>query len=161
MGHQVEYMIDVEPARAREWLSPLPGRWVEPESADVMPFGEFEWRGLSLHAELGPVALLVSVPQIKYSWLIGDHAPSVEQIARLEGWMSESLAGAQSVRVDELLRLEWESQSKREWQKWPDPTRTLRNWLLSSRQDAAYFRLLPTEQKHAEQDAQADGCLPS
>jgi hypothetical protein len=93
------------------------------------------------------------VPQIKYSWLIAAHTPSVERIARLEGWLSESLPCVRAVRVDELLWLDWKSHSEREWWQWPDPVLALRGWLLSTGQDAAYFRLLPDAQRHAEPDA--------
>jgi hypothetical protein len=30
MGHQVEYVIDLPPKCARDWLSSLPGWWAEP-----------------------------------------------------------------------------------------------------------------------------------
>jgi hypothetical protein len=146
MGYQVEYLIDVLPARARGWLSALPGWWAEPESPDDLPDGEFQWGDLSLHVELGLRACRLRVPQIKYSWLIADHAPSLKQIARLEDWLCGSLPGVRAVRVDEFLRQEWESRSGREWQEWPNAVGALRDWLLSSRQDARHFRLLANEE---------------
>jgi hypothetical protein len=147
VGHQVEYLIDVLPGAARAWLSELVGWWTEPKSLDVMPYGEFQWGELSLLAELGPKACRIRVPQIKYSWLIAGHAASLESVARLETWLSESLPSVRAVRVDELLRIGWESHTGLEWQQWPDPVGMLRDWLLSSGQDAAYFRLLPNEQR--------------
>lgn len=150
MGHQVEYLIDRPPAPARAWLSSLSGWWAELGSPEERPWGEFEWGGQALHADLGPVACHVSVPCIKYSWLIGSNEQSLAWVARFEAWLSGALSGVLAVRVDELLRLEWESQSKREWWQWPDAVRALRGWLIASGQDAAYFRLLPDEQKHAE-----------
>lgn len=156
MGHQVEYLIDLPHARAQEWLSTIPGWWAEPEATGELPYGEFEWSDISLHADLCHAACHVVVPRIKYSWLVGDHAPSMEQVARLEGWLSDSLPGVRVIRLDELLRFDWESQSAREWWQWPDPVRALRDWLLSSGQDAAYFRLLPDERTHNEPSAPAD-----
>jgi len=145
MGHQVEYVVDLPPARADEWLSPLPGWWAEPKSPGELPYGEFEWGGQSLHADLGPVACQIRVPQIKYSWVTADHAASLAWVARFEDWLSEALPGVRAVRVDELLRLNWESESGREWYQWPDPIRALRDWLLGRGEDARYFRLLPAE----------------
>ena len=157
MGHQVEYVIDLPLARAREWLSTLPSWWAEPESPDQLPYGEFEWGGRSLHAELGPMACQLRVPQIKYSWLIGEDAPSVDWVARFEDWLSEQLPGIRAVRLDELLRLEWEARAGRPWQEIPDPVGALWRWLPSHLYGPAYFRLLPEEPRHAEPDATAEG----
>jgi hypothetical protein len=148
VGHQVEYLIDVQPARARVWLASLDGWWAEPESPDKVLYGEFQGSDLSLHARLGPAACQVCVPQIKYSWLIADHAPALEQTARLESWLSGSIPCVKAVRIDELLRLDWESQTGREWQEWPNPVEALLEWLLSSGQEAAHFRLLPDNRVH-------------
>jgi hypothetical protein len=156
VGHQVEYVIDLPPAPAREWLSSLSGWWAELGSPDEMPWGEFEWGGQALHADLGPAACQVTVACIKYSWLIGDHEPSLTWVARFEAWLSEALPGVRAVRLDELVRLRWESESGREWERWPDPVRALRDWLLASDQDAAYFRLLPDTERHAEPDGAPD-----
>ncbi len=149
MAHQVEYLIDLPPARARAWLSALPGWWAEPEAGGEMPYGEFQWEALALHAALGPTACQVAAPQIRYSWLLGGHPSAVTQIARLEGWLSASLPGVRAVRVDELLRLDWEAQTGREWEDRADPVTELRQWLRSTGQDAAHFRLLPDEQSCA------------
>ena len=157
MGHQVEYLIDLPAARARAWLSVLPGWWAEPESPGELPYGEFQWGDLSLHADLGPTACRLRAPAIRYSGLVGGHAGSLEQVARLERWLAQSLPGVRAVRVDELLRLDWESQSGRAWQDWPDPVGALRQWLLASGQDTRYFRLLLDEQRHAEPAVAPDG----
>ncbi len=157
MGHQVEYVIGLPPVPAREWLSSLSGWWAELGSPDEMPWGEFDWDGQTLHAYLGPAACHVRVPCIKYSWLIGGHEPSLAWVARFEAWLSETLPGVRAVRLDELLRLRWEAWSGREWGRWPDPVRTLRDWLLASDQDAAYYRLLPDAERHAEAGVAADG----
>jgi hypothetical protein len=156
MGHQVEYLIDVQPVRARAWLASLDGWWADPKSPDEVPYGKFQWFNLSLHTRLGPTACQVCVIPIKYSWLIADHAPALEQIARLENWLSESLPTVQAVRIDELLRLDWESQTGREWQEWSNPAEALRHWLLTSGQEAAHFRLLPDKPQHTERCAGAE-----
>ena len=147
MGHQVEYVIDLPPAPVREWLSSLSGWWAELESPGEIPWGEFEWGGQALHADLGPAACQVRVPCIKYSWLIGDHEASLAWVARFEAWLPEALAGVRAVRVDELLRLDWESQSGRELWQWPDPVRSLREWLLASGQDAHVRAFLKSSER--------------
>jgi hypothetical protein len=76
-----------------------PGWWAEPEAAGDLPSGEFQRNGLSLHDDLGPAACQIRVPQIKYSWLTGHHAPSLEQVARLEDWLAASLPGVRAVQV--------------------------------------------------------------
>ncbi len=119
--------------------------------------GEFQWGELWLHPVLGPAASQVRVPSIRYSGLIGGHVPSLEQVGRLEVWLSISLSDVLAIRVDELLRLDWESDSGHEWWQWPDPVQALRNWLLATGQDARYFRLLPNEERHAGPNAAADG----
>jgi hypothetical protein len=142
MGYQVQYVIDLPPARAREWLSALPGWWVKPEPPCELPYGEFEWGGQSLHVDLGPVACSVRVPRIKYSWLIGAHAPSVEWVARFEGWLSEALPGVRAVRLDEQVREQWEVWAGRSWEELPDPVGSLRGWLPSHECGPDYFRFL-------------------
>ena len=144
MGHQVEYVIDLPPAPAREWLSSLDGWWAAPESPDEMPWGEFAWGGKSLHATLGPVACWVRVPQIKYSWLL-DPSPSVEWVARFERYLCEALPGVRAVRLDELVRIQWEAWTGREWEELPDPVGSLWGWLPSHEYGPDYFRLLPGE----------------
>ena len=149
MGHQVEYVIDLPPTRAREWLSSLPGYWAEPESPEESPYGEFEWGGLVLDADLAPTACHVCVPEIKYSWLIGDDAPSLDWVTRFEAWLAEVLPGVRAVRLDEFVRLEWEAQAGRPWKEIPDPVGDLQGWLPSHDCGPAYFRLLPEDQRHA------------
>lgn len=143
MGHQVEYLIEIPQQSASRWLSTLSGWWAEPESTEEPPHGIFQWGELSLHTVLGPKACQISVPKIKYSWLIANDPPSLEQIARLEEWLSKSFFCAGIVRLDELLWLDWESQSSEKWWQLPDPLSSLRSWLLSTEQDPAYFRLFP------------------
>jgi hypothetical protein len=156
MGHQVEYVIDLPPPRAREWLSTLPGWWAEPGAPGQLPYGEFEWGGRALHADLGPMACQVRVPEIKYSWLIGTPAPSLAWVARFEDWLSETLPGVRAVRLDEVLRLEWEAQAGRPWEEIPDPVGALRR-LLPSREDwPSHFRVLSEERPHAGSGAAAD-----
>jgi hypothetical protein len=155
MGHQVEYVIDLPPARAREWLSSLGGWWAISESPDEMPWGEFAWGGQALHATLGPVACWVCVLRIKYSWLL-DPSSSVEWVARFEGWLCETLPGVRAVRLDELVRIQWEGWAGRPWEEMPDPVGSQWEWLPSHEYGPEYFRLLPGEQKHAEPGAAPD-----
>ena len=151
MGHQVEYIIDLPPARTREWLSSIDGRWATPASPNESPWGEFAWGGQTLHTTLGPAACWVCVPQIKYSWLL-DPSPSVEWVARFERWLGEVLPGVRLVRLDELLRLAWEREVGRDWDEVPDPVGVLWDWLPAQEEEYGdqYFRLLPAELRHAE-----------
>lgn len=146
MGHQVEYMIDLPPAPARGWLSSLDGWWAAPDSPREMPSGEFAWGGQSLHATLGPVACWVRVPWIKYSWLL-DPSPSVEWVVRFEQYLYAALSGVRAVRLDELVRIQWEAWAGREWDELPDPVGSLWGWLPSHECGPEYFRLLPVEQR--------------
>src|SRR5271166_4500087 len=123
MGHQVEYLVDLPASRARAWLSSLPGLWDEPGYPGALPNHLSEWGGKSLFAYVGPAAFEVSVPAIKYSWLIAEHTPSVEWVVRFEDWLVGALPGVRVVRVDELLWGMWQSESGREWHQWPDPVR--------------------------------------
>ena len=143
MGHQVEYVIDLPPTRARGWLSPL-GSWFAPESPDEMPQGEFGWGGEALHATLAPAACFVSVPTIKYSWLL-DPSPAVEWVARFERWLCETLPGVRAVRLDELLLLAWEREAGRLLCEVPDPVGAMWAWLPTQEEQygSEYFRLLP------------------
>lgn len=158
MGYCIEYLIDLTPPRAREWLSPLEGFWVDRETDDHIPFAELKWGGLSLFADFGPTACLARVPSLNYSWLIADHLPAVEHIARLEEWLCTTLPGVRAIRVDELLFGEWQRETEREWYEWPDPVRGLYKWLLTSEwgDDPRYFRLLPDEQSHIDRQTIAD-----
>ncbi len=144
MGHYLEYVIDLPAAQAREWLAPL--GWFAPDyelRCGELPYGEFAWGGKSLHATFGPAACFVSVPEIKYSLLL-DPSPSVEWVARFEKWLGETLPGVRAVRLDELLRINWEQEIGRDWDKVPDPVSALWAWLPT--QDECYgddyYRLL-------------------
>jgi len=82
MGHQVEYVIELPPALATEWLFPLSlsCTWFPPEPPeppDTIIRGEFAWGGQCLHAILAPTACFMSVPCIKYSWIL-DPSPSLD-----------------------------------------------------------------------------------
>jgi hypothetical protein len=150
VGYQVEYLIDLPPAPAREWLSALDGWWATPESSDELPWGEFAWGGQALHADLGPVAGWVRVPCIKYSWLIHGDEPSVEWVTRFERYLCATLPGIRMVRLDELVRIQWEAWAGREWAELPDPVGSLWGWLPTHEYGSDYFRLLPAEQRHAK-----------
>ena len=72
------------------------------------------------------MACQVRVPEIKYSGLISEHASPVAWVARFEDWLSETLPGVRVVRLDELLRLEWEvrkpvGRGRRYWTPWCAP----------------------------------------
>jgi hypothetical protein len=146
VGYQVEYIIDLSPARAREWMSALPGWWADPESPGQLAYGEFEWGGQFLHVDLGAVACSVRVPRINYSWLVCGHAPSVEWVDRFEEWLSASLPGARAVRLDELVREQWEAWAGRSWEELSDPVESLRGWLPSHEYGPDCFRFLIAEQ---------------
>jgi hypothetical protein len=154
MGHQLEYLVALPLPSAQEWLSRLDGWWATPEAPDEKPWGEFLWAGLSLLAELAPAACHLRVPGIKYSWLIGDHGPSLDRVAQFEHWLAGSLPGVQAVRVDELLRLQWESRFGRTWDQRPDPVRAIGEWLMTSGQDTRYYVLLQETQVSANEAIQ-------
>jgi hypothetical protein len=153
----VEYVIDLPPARAREWLSSLEGWWVTPESPHERLYGEFEWGGQALHVSLGLAACFVSVPRIKYSWLL-DPSPSVEWVVSFERWLCETLPGVRAVRLDELLRLAWEREVGRDWDEFPDPVGELWAWLPTQEREygSEYFRLLPDGAKSGRTGAGPD-----
>jgi hypothetical protein len=126
----------------------LPGWWAEADLHGGPLSGEFEWEGRALHADLGAEACQVRVPQIKYSWLIARHPPSVGWVARFEDWLEETLPDVPVVRVDELLRLKWEAQAGRSWWAIPHPVGDLRDWLLCYEfgrplDSPSHFRFLP------------------
>ncbi len=100
--------------------------------------------GQALHVSLGSVACFVSIPQIKYSWLL-DPSPSVEWVSNFERWLCESLPGVRAVRLDELLRLAWEREVGRDWDEVLDPVGALWAWLPAQENEygSEYFRLLP------------------
>lgn len=143
MGHYVEYLIDVPADRARDWLSSQSGSWLESETTAAIPHGEFDFDRLSVNVELHPAACHLSIPQIKYSWLIDNHCQSVELITQFELEVCQMLPEVDKVRIDELLWLVWQSQTGRTWDEWPNPTRQLKSWILSTSQDAAHFRIMP------------------
>ena len=144
MGHQSNTYDRLISEMRRDWLFTLPGWWAEPEASGELPYGEFEWGGgrpsptsARWHAR--------SVCPDKYSGLISEHASPVAWVARFEDWLSETLPGVRVVRLDELLRLEWEAQAGRPWEKILDPSARSRRWLPSHEYRPAYFRLLPAE----------------
>ena len=95
-----------------------------------------------VHADLGSRACWLRVPEINYSWVIFGDARSVAQIQRIEELFSELLPKVRSVRVDELLRVDWERSIGMSWEKADDPIGSLQFWLVSTNQDHAYFRVL-------------------
>ncbi len=144
MGYQVEYFVKLLPIASRQWLSQFEGFWIEPESADDLPYGEFRlWDDLYLHAELGVAVTKFSIPQIKYSWLLRGHEPAVVVVDRLERLMVETLLDVPVIRIDEFVLEEWEKVAGK-WEKLTDPVEALVRWLVESEQDHDYFRLLPT-----------------
>lgn len=146
MGHQVEYFIDLSPQQAREWLSTLHGWWAEPESLGELPNGEIDWCEQSLHVDLGRAACQIRIPKIKYSWLIFEDAASVNWLRHFEEWLVETLPGVRAIRLDELLRLEWEASTGQEWEKIENLFSILPHWLQTNGCDPRYFRLLPDDQ---------------
>lgn len=147
MGHQVEYVIDLPPALATDWLSPvsLSCTWFPPEPPDTMTRSEFVWGGQCLHAKLGPTACFMSVPCIKYSWIL-DPSPSLDWVLRFEQWICETLSGVRAIRLDELLMLDWEREVGQVCWEIPDPVSALWAWLptVDERYGDEYHRLLPT-----------------
>jgi hypothetical protein len=144
MGHQVEYLLKLAPPLARGWLTRFDGFWVELEVTGELPCGVFRlWDDLSLHADLARTACMLSVPGIKYSWLIAEHAPALAHIERFERLLAESLPGVLGLRVDELFRLEWEEAVGSPCEELPAPVESLRNWLPLSDADPRHFRFLP------------------
>lgn len=152
MGYCIEYLIALPPTSAREWLSPLDGFWSFLEGDPPLPYGELKWGGFSLFAELGPTGCLACVPELIYSWLVADHPPAVEHIARLEEWLCTTLPGVRAIRVSESCTGDWHRETEREWYEWPDPVRALYEWLTTSEwgDDPRYFRLLPDEKSHGD-----------
>ena len=148
MGYQVEYMLDLPPIPARDWLSSFDGWWNTPEDPSEIPSGEFNWGGQPLLVSLGPTASHVAVPSIKYSWLVMAHSPSVEWVDHFERYLCKALPAVRAVRLDELLRVEWEAWADCDWDQLPDPVGSLWSWLPSNEYGTEYFRLFGGEQKY-------------
>jgi hypothetical protein len=147
MGYQVEYLLKLTPVQARDWLSRFDGFWIEPSLAGEIPTGEFRlWDGQDLHADLGPTACWLRLPGVKYSWLITGHPPAIDDVKRFERLLAESLPGVPGVRLDELLREQWEAWAGKSWDELPDPVASLRAWLPSHEYGSEYFRLIPGEE---------------
>jgi hypothetical protein len=143
VGHQVEYFAKLSPPLAKQWLSGFEGFWFEPEESGELPYGEFHlWEDQYLHADLAEQGSWLRMPRIKYSWLIGGHQESIRQIERLERLMAESLPCVLIVRVDEFLHLLWEAEEGRSWDGLPDPVGSLRDWLITSKQDPSYYKIV-------------------
>lgn len=145
MGYQVEYLIALPAAAARQWLSTCSGTWFDQDVEAELPYGEFERDGLALHVELAPTACHLRVPEIKYSWLIHEHAPSLERIARLDAWLRKSLPEALIVRIDEFVFEKWNAEHRHEWHRLPSPAAALLDRLTASHEETAHYRILPTE----------------
>jgi hypothetical protein len=80
--------------------------------------------------------------------LIHGHAPSVEWVALFERYLLEALPDVHSVRLDELVRQQWEAWVGLPWEGVPDPVDSLVAWLPSQEFGPEYFRFIPTEQWH-------------
>jgi hypothetical protein len=157
MGYQVEYLLKLTPDAARHWLSRFKGFWVEPSAPGELPSGEFHlWDDQWLHADLGPTACWLRLPRVKYSWLIAAHPPALATVARFERLLAESLPGGEAVRVDELVREQWEAWAGRTWEELADPVGSLRAWLPSLEYGSDYFQFLPAEPRTAETSANTD-----
>ena len=151
MGYQVEYLLKLAPIAAREWLSRFTGCWKEPESENERPDGEFQlWEDQCLLVSLGKTACGLRLPRVLYSWLIPpQHPPAVAHIDRFERLVLESLPGIPWVRLDELLREEWEGAVGCLWEEMQDPFGSLLSWLAASRHEQQYFRIVPPATSNA------------
>ncbi len=145
MGYQVEYLLKLAPSAAREWLSRFTGCWNESVSENESPYGEFQlWEDQCLLVSLGKTACGLCLPRVLYSWLISlQHPPAVANIERFERLVLESLPGIPWVRLDELLREEWEGAVGCLWEEMPDPFGSLLSWLAASGHEPQYFRIVP------------------
>lgn len=92
---------------------------------------------------------MLSVP-MNYSWLLANHAASVEWVVAFESWLTTVLPDTRKIRVDELLILNWESATGREWESLDDPTGVIGDWLLSTDQWPEYYRLIEGDTRNLE-----------
>ena len=142
MGHSVEYLIELDPAAAREWVSQFDGFWLESETASDLISGEFHlWENLDVVVYVGPLCRL-TVPQIKYSWLITGNSKVTALVERLDRMLVNALPDVCILRLDELLVDEWEAQAGRPWHQMPPAIAPFHAWLCASGHDPRHYYLL-------------------
>ena len=131
MGHNVEYIVEAPRQAVQGWLESLSGIFM-PEPEDV----ELAWEG-----KLSPEDAFWAYSQTnatkfaltaKYSWLFDEHPPTVDFARRFEKAFWKGVGEFPLIRLDELLRGNWEQSVKHEWWQIERPVKTLVQWLVEN-----------------------------
>jgi hypothetical protein len=130
MGHNIEYIVAAPKSAVQSWLESLPGFFM-PEPGDV----ELAWEGHleakdTFWAHVQPKATNF-VLAAKYSWLFNEDPSTIDFSRRFEKAFWKGVGDLPLIRLDELLRREWERSVNSEWWQVERPVETLLLWLAA------------------------------
>jgi hypothetical protein len=103
-----------------------------------------------VQAEIAALATRLVVPGIKYSWINACDPEATTTVELLDRIISQAFNGALTIRLDEMIRADWERWAGAEWWRVDDPCTSLLTWLNDSHLDARHFNVMRTPSKGRE-----------
>jgi hypothetical protein len=141
MGHRIEYIVAAPQQRIREWLVAATDGFFFPLADDD---GNVCWEG---DLKSGGGFFAYPMPEVtlfalaaRYTWLFNRDAATLDFTSRFEEEFWRGVGPYQLIRLDELLRAEWEMYAGREWWQIENPWPQLLDWLAM--QEPTHWHLL-------------------
>ena len=128
MGHAVEYVLDLV---ASDFAKSLPHEFLHHDGfwEGSIPDGNGCLMGFT-----NEFITCMSYAEIKYSWLVHEHAESLDRVAKMDAALIKLFPNARILRIDEFLLNNWELRRGESFRSSCDEFDLLLEWLHSQEQ---------------------------